>query len=92
MVKIPVWLKGRRPFPFKGDAKFQPINRFSLLLVFDRDVPHGRVKAFITGQVLYGERPYPLLVQPGAEGVPQDVRIPLTLVGPWFMDVIFCFM
>lgn len=34
----------------------------------------------MASEVLYGERPHSLLVQPGAEGMPQDMGTSLTLV------------
>jgi hypothetical protein len=43
------------------DAKLQPINGFSLLLILDLDIPHGCVKTFMTGEVFNGERPHSLL-------------------------------
>jgi len=76
----PLWLEELSPFPLKGDAKLQSVKGFSLLLILNPNIPHGGIKTLMTGEVFYGEGRHPLLMQPGAEGVPQDVGTLLTLV------------
>ena len=77
------WLKQAETLSLQGyllkDAKLQPINGFSLFLVLDLDIPHGCIKTFVTGEVFYGEGCHPLLMQPGAEGMSQDMGTSLTL-------------
>ncbi len=46
----------------KDCAKFQSINRFSLLLILNLNILHGCVKALMTGEVFYGEWPHSLLM------------------------------
>ncbi len=69
-------LKGKR----WRDAKLQSINRFSLLFILNLNIPHSGVKTLMTGKVFYSEGSHSLLMQPGAEGMPQDVGAVLTLV------------
>ena len=47
------------------DTKLQPINGFILLLILDLNIPHGCIKNFVTGEVLYGEGCHSLLMQEG---------------------------
>ena len=49
-----------------NDGKLQPVNRFTLLRpIFDLDIPHGCIKAFVTSEVFYGEGCHSLLMQEG---------------------------
>ncbi|GAJ24955.1 unnamed protein product, partial [marine sediment metagenome] len=40
----------------------QSINRFSLFLILNLNIPHGCIKAFMTGEVFYGKGCHPLLM------------------------------
>jgi hypothetical protein len=46
------WLKQSEilslPSSSLKDTKFQSVNRFGLLLVFNPNIPHGGVKTFVT--------------------------------------------
>ena len=61
-------------------AKFQLANCFSLFLILDLDIPHSRGNTLVSSKVSYHKGVNPLLMEPGAEGMPQKVR-PLLALG-----------